>query len=653
MSNMMIKQMEAVVKDYIDADFPGEHRYALMLNGKWGSGKTYFIQNNIISSYISDFHNDRKSIRGIYISLNGLKDREEITSSIMTGISRARSGRSILLAANFIFGITSDFINTHVGNNTAENFQAFMNLLSFDEGEFFFVFDDLERCLMPLEESLGYISAFVEQHKAKVIILANENEIKNGFAQRMDYYQFAVNKDLKIDLSNKESKQFLQFDEFNKENAKEIDSIDLSDLVPRAEKISETLGTYNRIKEKVVGETIDFTPQMQEIISNILQHTLFRDLIYDKKYFSDIIYNIMKENDHQNIRTLFFSIEVFNKFFTLFTPLQEKEFYFEFCREWFLIVLRVSCQLKSGGKDVDWSQRQKIDSVNFKENSENIWERISAHFTSVKVIHDYIFRYEFVENEVLKEAAAFYDFVEKSTLDRTDPLKIDLGNYYIQTEDEVQKGIRNVEKRLYSGGYRPEQYYKVLSMFCMLKANGFDIDLDRCVTYMKEQLNEGGKLFLRPGEENAIFEYHSQMGGFDLFESCIQDLKTVKGPDSHAEAIQSILCKKDGWGSELEKFATEKFNSNRHTYSEVLCYATAQQWTNLVLGSKAKDIDGFRFILLDEKAIGEKEAEILQEIQQNVQNKLDQDPPNDKIIVMQLRWLILNIEDKLDQFENK
>lgn len=644
MSNMTIKQMEAVVKDYIDADFPGEYRYALMLNGKWGSGKTYFIQNNIISSYISDFHNDRKSIRGIYISLNGLKDREEITSSIMTGISRARSGRSILLAANFIFGITSDLINTHVGNNTAENFQAFMNLLSFDEGEFFFVFDDLERCLMPLEESLGYISAFVEQHKAKVIILANENEIKNGFAQRMDYYQFAVNKDLKIDLSNKESEQFLQFDEFNKENAKKIDGIDLSDLVPRAEKISETLGTYNRIKEKVVGETIDFTPQMQEIICNILEHTLFRDLIYDKKDFSDIIYNIMKENDHQNIRTLFFSIEVFNKFFTLFTPLQEKEFYFEFCREWFLIVLRVSCQLKSGGKDVDWSQRQKIDSVNFKEN---IWERISAHFTSVKVIHDYIFRYEFVENEVLKEAAAFYDFVEKSTLDRTDPLKIDLGNYYIQTEDEVQSGIRNVEKRLYSGDYRPEQYYKVLSMFCMLKANGFDIDLDRCVAYMKEQLNGSRRLFLRPGGENIAFSHYAMFEGFDLFEKYAQELEAVEGLDPKAEIIQSILHK-ERWGEELEKFVIERLGSNRHTYSEVLCYATAQQWTNLVLSSRAKDINGFRTILLDEKAIGEKEAEILREIQQNVQNKLDQDPPKDKIIVMQLRWLVGNIKDKLD-----
>ena len=51
MSNMTINQMEAVVKDYIDTDFPGEYRYALMLNGKWGSGKTYFIQKNIIQTY--------------------------------------------------------------------------------------------------------------------------------------------------------------------------------------------------------------------------------------------------------------------------------------------------------------------------------------------------------------------------------------------------------------------------------------------------------------------------------------------------------------------------------------------------------------------------------------------------------------------------
>ena len=48
MSNMTIKQIETAIKSYIDENFPGEYRYALMLNGSWGSGKTYFIQNNII-----------------------------------------------------------------------------------------------------------------------------------------------------------------------------------------------------------------------------------------------------------------------------------------------------------------------------------------------------------------------------------------------------------------------------------------------------------------------------------------------------------------------------------------------------------------------------------------------------------------------------
>ncbi len=644
MSNMTIKQMEAVVKDYIDADFPGEYRYALMLNGKWGSGKTYFIQKNIIQSYIRE----GKPVQGIYVSLNGLKDRNEIIASLISSIASKKFGKNILFLSNLTtFGIEA-FVERFVGGTTAKKLDKFINLSSFKEGDFFFVFDDLERCLMPLEESLGFISSFVEQYKAKVIILANEEEIKNGFAQRMDYYQFAVNKDLKIDLSNKENELFTPVGNSIDKKEKEIDGIDLLALMPRAEKISETLGSYNRIKEKVVGETIDFTPQMQEIICNILEHTLFRDLINDKKDFSDIIYNIMKENDHQNIRTLFFSIEVFNKFFTLFTPLKEKEFYFEFCREWFLIVLRVSCQLKSGGKDVDWSQRQKIDSVNFKENNKNIWERVFAAFTSVKVIHDYIFRSEFVEKEVEEEAAVFYDLIEKSVLDKNDPLKTDLGNYHIKPEEKVQNGIRNVEKKLFSGGYRPEQFCEVLSMFCKLKANGFDIDLDRCVQYMKNQLKDRQQIFLKPEAKDAVYAHYSRIEGFDLFEKCLRELQTVKVPDPKIKKIQSILSKGEGWGEELEKYAIEQFKTTGDSYFKVLDYATAQQWINLLLNSKAKDIDGFRGIVLDNNPISEKEAEILQEIQQNVQNKLDQDPPKDKIIVMQLRWLLGNIKDKLD-----
>jgi hypothetical protein len=40
-----------------------------------------------------------------------------------------------------------------------------------------YVFDDLERCEAPINKVLGYINQFVEHGSAKVIILANEQEI--------------------------------------------------------------------------------------------------------------------------------------------------------------------------------------------------------------------------------------------------------------------------------------------------------------------------------------------------------------------------------------------------------------------------------------------------------------------------------------------
>ena len=39
---------------------------------------------------------------------------------------------------------------------------------------FIFVFDDLERCSMPINEALGYINHFVEQNNAKVLIDGKE-----------------------------------------------------------------------------------------------------------------------------------------------------------------------------------------------------------------------------------------------------------------------------------------------------------------------------------------------------------------------------------------------------------------------------------------------------------------------------------------------
>lgn len=55
-----------------------------------------------------------------------------------------------------------------------------------------FIFDDLERCQMPLPIVMGYINSFVEHQASKVIIVANESEIdrfKSTKAQNAEDYR--------------------------------------------------------------------------------------------------------------------------------------------------------------------------------------------------------------------------------------------------------------------------------------------------------------------------------------------------------------------------------------------------------------------------------------------------------------------------------
>ena len=43
--------------------------------------------------------------------------------------------------------------------------------------DYVIVFDDLERCEMPISETLGYINDYVEHKNVKCVIVANEQEI--------------------------------------------------------------------------------------------------------------------------------------------------------------------------------------------------------------------------------------------------------------------------------------------------------------------------------------------------------------------------------------------------------------------------------------------------------------------------------------------
>ena len=69
----MNEHIEMNLKKYIELENP---EYAIMLGGRWGSGKTYFIDK-----FIED--NKTDSVKFIKISLFGIKQLNEINQKIL------------------------------------------------------------------------------------------------------------------------------------------------------------------------------------------------------------------------------------------------------------------------------------------------------------------------------------------------------------------------------------------------------------------------------------------------------------------------------------------------------------------------------------------------------------------------------------------
>ncbi|HBC2537832.1 TPA: hypothetical protein O8U20_002352 [Enterobacter cloacae] len=165
----VVKKTNQNIVDYLSYYFSDstEVDYAILLNGPWGSGKTYFVKNEILYENSGD---DR-----LYITLNGVSSISEITDQFFTQLHPKLSSKSFK-----IIGIlASRTINGIAGTDVAkdENDKALLQDLFLKLRNKTIIFDDLERCLIPIQSILGYINFFVEHEKCKVLIVASEADI--------------------------------------------------------------------------------------------------------------------------------------------------------------------------------------------------------------------------------------------------------------------------------------------------------------------------------------------------------------------------------------------------------------------------------------------------------------------------------------------
>jgi hypothetical protein len=178
---------------YIKLEKP---HYAVLLKGKWGSGKTYFIKSLIEQwQEKDDPESETVTLQPIYISLNGITNCNTINDKIKSKISPFLYSKEM----KFVKKIASGLLKTATkidldfdkdgkadGNITfnIDPISIFDTKSNNISGKKILIFDDVERCKIGTDEIFGYINDFVEHTDCKVILLADENKINEKFENK-------------------------------------------------------------------------------------------------------------------------------------------------------------------------------------------------------------------------------------------------------------------------------------------------------------------------------------------------------------------------------------------------------------------------------------------------------------------------------------
>jgi hypothetical protein len=170
------------IEEYFDYYFEGKKQfeYAVLLNGEWGSGKTWFVKK-----YIEKQKKQDKKVA--YISLNGISKISEIDEAIFKCIHPVLGSKQAKLTGQILKGALKATLRIDLDGDSKQDGSVNASVpdiklpdyLKIDDN-FILIFDDLERCELKIEETLGYINYFVEQEKIKVVIVSNDTEIKES-----------------------------------------------------------------------------------------------------------------------------------------------------------------------------------------------------------------------------------------------------------------------------------------------------------------------------------------------------------------------------------------------------------------------------------------------------------------------------------------
>lgn len=184
-------------------------QYAVLLDGKWGCGKTFFIK-----SWLDTFQTENEDeLTPMYVSLFGVQTVKQINDTINGLLFPFMNSKVYKIGKTFTKMVASAALRFNVdydGDKTSDGtvdfkLEPLMDLLNDKKEELkgrrILIFDDLERANIGVKELYGYINRFVEHNRFKVIVVCNSTEITdkeifNRFREKIIGRTFEIHSDI-------------------------------------------------------------------------------------------------------------------------------------------------------------------------------------------------------------------------------------------------------------------------------------------------------------------------------------------------------------------------------------------------------------------------------------------------------------------------
>ena len=379
------------ILDYVRADYTD---YAIMINGEWGSGKTYFW-NNKIKNKINSLQLNGKTYTTIYMSLYGISNLEDISKKLFIETTQLmdKNMRKYMNAT----GQQSIPEYAKTGLDMANLFGVTQNGDKLDYGKFFstddkvLCFDDLERANVDVIDILGYINNFVEHDHIKTIIICNEKELS-----------------AKLKSTNLEMKTFIATYLLDKEgDLSKTDKPLVEKIQDKIEYVFDKANDYERIKEKLIGETFEYVPEFNYIINGILmRYENYPDLIRFLRENTNLIISTFNKSGTRNLRILKHALNDFKKIYEMVNKCYPNTNY-RVLQTMLIFTIAISFEIKAGKitkdkfvnilnneeyKKILVSSRVLLDNRQFyiKEFDNNYYYNFKTEYRFFKFIEIYV-----------------------------------------------------------------------------------------------------------------------------------------------------------------------------------------------------------------------------------------------------------------------